>query len=173
MPRKTEADRFGKRTTLPSGCIKNLTRSPDFNPRCSLIAFGIVAWPFVVIADSKRLFHYIPANVILTSLITCQAQDRTAACDAPAAVAFRAGASAAISGCRPGICCTSVAALASFTSPLSRKLTSQIRSKCAHLSFCVTNRRFRATSTPTQNRDPILAKARRRSLFTGIIGHTA
>jgi hypothetical protein len=25
----------------------------------------------------------------------------------------------------------------------------------------------------TQNRDPILAKARRRSLFTGIIGHTA
>jgi len=24
----------------------------------------------------------------------------------------------------------------------------------------------------TQNRDPMLAKARRRSLFTGIIGHT-
>jgi hypothetical protein len=44
--------------------------------------------------------------------------------------------------------CTSVAALASFTSPLSRKLTSQIRSKCAHLSFCVTSMRFRATSTP-------------------------
>ena len=79
MPRKTEADRFGKRTTLPSGCIKNLTRSPDVNPRCSRIAFGIVAWPFLVIADFNGFFHYIPANVILTSLITCQAQDRTAA----------------------------------------------------------------------------------------------
>src|SRR4029077_556724 len=74
-----EADRFGKRTTLPSGCIKNLTRSPDVNPRCSRIAFGIVAWPFLVIADSNGCFHYIPANVILASLIRCQAQDRTAA----------------------------------------------------------------------------------------------
>jgi hypothetical protein len=63
MPRKTEADRFGKRTTLPSGCIKNLTRSPDFNPRCSRIAFGIVAWPFVVIADSNGSSHYILVNV--------------------------------------------------------------------------------------------------------------
>src|ERR1700730_9064662 len=47
MPRKTEAGRFGKRTTLPSGCMKNLTQSPGFNPRCSRIAFGIVAWPFL------------------------------------------------------------------------------------------------------------------------------
>jgi hypothetical protein len=43
MPRKTEAGRFGKRTTLPSACMKNLTRSPGFKPRWSRIAFGIVA----------------------------------------------------------------------------------------------------------------------------------
>src|ERR1700736_6259147 len=64
MPRKTEAGRFGKRTTLPSGCIKNLTRSPGFNRRCSRIAFGIVAWPFSVIADSIRVSHYILEKVI-------------------------------------------------------------------------------------------------------------
>jgi hypothetical protein len=29
-----------------------LTRSPDFNARYSRIAFGIVAWPLAVIADS-------------------------------------------------------------------------------------------------------------------------
>jgi hypothetical protein len=45
---------------LPSGCMKNLTRSPGFNPRCSRIAFGIVAWSFVVIADStiQPPLHY-------------------------------------------------------------------------------------------------------------------
>jgi hypothetical protein len=65
MPRKIVAGRFGKSTTLPSGCTKNLTRSPGFNRRCSRIAFGIVAWPFVVIADSMIGYHYICQNVIL------------------------------------------------------------------------------------------------------------
>src|SRR6266576_6742257 len=43
IPRKAAAGSFGKRTTVPSGCTKNLTRSPGFNRRCSRIAFGIVA----------------------------------------------------------------------------------------------------------------------------------
>jgi hypothetical protein len=42
-----------------------LTRSPGFSRRCSRIAFGIVAWPFVVIADSMIGYHYIFQNVIL------------------------------------------------------------------------------------------------------------
>ncbi len=54
IPRKAAADLFGNRTTLPSGCTKNLTRSPALRPRRSRIAFGIVACPFVVIADSLR-----------------------------------------------------------------------------------------------------------------------
>jgi hypothetical protein len=52
MPRKADAGNFGRRTTLPSGCTKNLTRSPGFNPRCLRTALGIVACPFTVIADS-------------------------------------------------------------------------------------------------------------------------
>src|SRR5207302_10931905 len=31
MPRRAEAGSFGNSTTLPSGCTKNLTRSPGFN----------------------------------------------------------------------------------------------------------------------------------------------
>src|SRR6202048_1641883 len=46
------AGRFSKRTTLPSGCMKNLSRWPGFNPRCSRMAFGIVACPLLVSADS-------------------------------------------------------------------------------------------------------------------------
>jgi hypothetical protein len=52
IPRSAEADTLGRRTTLPSGCRKNLTRSPGFSRRCSRIALGIVAWPLRVIADS-------------------------------------------------------------------------------------------------------------------------
>src|SRR5208282_1909028 len=52
MPRKAEAGSFGKSTTLPSGCTKNLTRSPGFNRRCSRMALGIVAWPLLVSAES-------------------------------------------------------------------------------------------------------------------------
>src|SRR5258708_36800938 len=48
MPRRADAGSFGNRTTLPSGCTKNLTRSPGFNRRCSRMAFGIVAWPLLV-----------------------------------------------------------------------------------------------------------------------------
>jgi hypothetical protein len=39
MPRKMEAGRFGKRTTLPSGCMKNLSRSPGFKPE--MLADGL------------------------------------------------------------------------------------------------------------------------------------
>src|SRR6266478_6261562 len=52
MPRKAEAGIFGNRTTLPSGCTKNLTLSPGFNRRWSRMGLGIVAWPLAVIADS-------------------------------------------------------------------------------------------------------------------------
>src|SRR5260370_23122684 len=65
MPRKAEAGSFGKRTTLPSGCTKNLTRSPGFNRRCSRMAFGIVAWPLAVIADSMvPPLHFIECNTL-------------------------------------------------------------------------------------------------------------
>jgi hypothetical protein len=64
MPRKAEAESFGKRTTLPSGCKKNLTRSPGFKWRCSRIAFGIVAWPLTVIAESIMDPHYLCPDVI-------------------------------------------------------------------------------------------------------------
>ena len=57
--RKADAGTFGRRTTLPSGCMKNLTRSPGFSRKCSRIAFGIVACPLVVIADSTVHLHYI------------------------------------------------------------------------------------------------------------------
>jgi hypothetical protein len=43
---------WAKMTTLPSGCTKNLTRSPGFSRRCLRIAFGIVSCPSTVIADS-------------------------------------------------------------------------------------------------------------------------
>src|SRR6202048_444105 len=68
MPRKMAAGRFGKRTTLPSGCMKNLSRSPGFNPRCSRMAFGIVAWPLLVSADSMddllAPYHFIKCNTL-------------------------------------------------------------------------------------------------------------
>ena len=48
---------------MPSGWTKNFTRSPGFKRRCSRIAFGIVAWPLTVIADSM-FPHYIIINVI-------------------------------------------------------------------------------------------------------------
>ena len=40
MPRKADAGRLGRRTTLPSGCTKNFTLSPGFSLRCARIAFG-------------------------------------------------------------------------------------------------------------------------------------
>src|SRR5258706_14916432 len=43
IPRSVETGTFGSRTTLPSGCTKNFTRSPGFKPRWSRIDFGIVA----------------------------------------------------------------------------------------------------------------------------------
>jgi hypothetical protein len=52
IPRNEVTGSFGKSTTLPSGCMKNFTRSPGLSPRCSRIAFGIVAWPLLVMADS-------------------------------------------------------------------------------------------------------------------------
>jgi len=52
MPRSADAGRFGSSTTEPSGFKKNFTRSPDLSPRWSRIAFGMVAWPLLVIADS-------------------------------------------------------------------------------------------------------------------------
>src|SRR5215471_1989827 len=64
IPRKLRAGSFGSKTTVPSGCKKNFNRSPGFNPRCSRISFGIVAWPFTVIADSIGASHYIFNNVI-------------------------------------------------------------------------------------------------------------
>src|SRR6516164_3015716 len=54
-----DAGRFGNRTTLPSGCMKNLSLSPRFNPRCSRMNFGIVACPLLVIADSMENLRII------------------------------------------------------------------------------------------------------------------
>jgi hypothetical protein len=34
MPHNADLENFGKRTTLPSGWMKNFTRSPGFKPRC-------------------------------------------------------------------------------------------------------------------------------------------
>jgi hypothetical protein len=62
MPLNAETGSLGRRTTVPSGCIKNFARSPGFKRRCSRIAFGIVAWPLTVIADSM-FPHYIIINV--------------------------------------------------------------------------------------------------------------
>jgi hypothetical protein len=56
---------------------------------------------------------------------------------------------------------------------LSRKLMSQIRSKCGAVIILRDDVCVSRDVDTTQNRDSILAKARRRSLFTGIIGHTA
>jgi hypothetical protein len=55
IPRTADAEIFGNNTTLPSGCTKNLTRSPGCSPRCSRMDFGIVACPLTVIADSILL----------------------------------------------------------------------------------------------------------------------
>src|SRR5208283_5164391 len=52
MAFSAETGSLGSRTTVPSGWTKNFTRSPGFSRRCSRIAFGIVAWPLTVIADS-------------------------------------------------------------------------------------------------------------------------
>lgn len=43
IPFSAEAGSFGRITTLPSGCTKNLTRSPGFTPSCFRIALGMVA----------------------------------------------------------------------------------------------------------------------------------
>src|SRR5215510_4498538 len=64
MPRTVAAGSLGRRTTVPSGCRKNLTRSPGLSRRCFRIAFGIVAWPLTVIADSIAPSHYISIKVI-------------------------------------------------------------------------------------------------------------
>jgi hypothetical protein len=55
MPRSVVAGSFGRSTTLPSGWTKNFTRSPGRSPRYSRIAFGIVAWPLLVIAESMLI----------------------------------------------------------------------------------------------------------------------
>src|SRR5262245_47252839 len=74
MPRSAEAGRFGNRTTLPSGCTKNFTRSPGFSPRYSRMGFGIVAWPLTVMADSiDRLPLHI--NKSNTSWVSGQADE--------------------------------------------------------------------------------------------------
>jgi hypothetical protein len=52
MPRNADGGRLGKRTMLPSGWMKNFTRSPGFNPRRSRIDLGMVTRPFIVMADS-------------------------------------------------------------------------------------------------------------------------
>src|SRR5271165_247956 len=63
IPRNAEAGIFGNRTTLPSGCTKNLTLSPGFNRRWSRMAFGIVAWPLAVIDDSMMPpLHFCKCN---------------------------------------------------------------------------------------------------------------
>ena len=56
---------------------------------------------------------------------------------------------------------------------LSRKLISQIRSKCGAFVILRDDVCVSSDVDTTQNRDSILAKTRRRSLFTGIIGHPA
>ncbi len=68
IPRKIAADRFGSRTTLPSGCTKNLTRSPGFSRRCSRMALGIVACPLAVMAASTTspLLHFEKCNTSAT-----------------------------------------------------------------------------------------------------------
>src|SRR5215469_10033073 len=68
LPRIAEAGSFGKSTTVPSGCTKNFTRSPGFNRRCSRIAFGIVACPLTVIADSiAPPLHFNRCNTTLSA----------------------------------------------------------------------------------------------------------
>src|SRR5690242_15291361 len=52
MPRRADGGSLGKRTTVPSGWTKNLTRSPGFNCRWSRMGLGIVACPLLVSADS-------------------------------------------------------------------------------------------------------------------------
>src|SRR5205807_7916111 len=74
IPPTAEAEIFGNNTTLPSGCTKNLIRSPGCSPRCSRMAFGMVAWPLTVIADSMFFPHYILANVIPQPLSARQAR---------------------------------------------------------------------------------------------------
>src|ERR1017187_4931839 len=81
IPRRAEAGSFGSRTTVPSGCTKNLTRSPGLRWRCSRMAFGIVAWPLLVIADSMLSpLHFLECNTTFggsqTGLLARQISDR-------------------------------------------------------------------------------------------------
>ena len=63
MPRKAETGILGNRKTVPSGCTKNFTLSPGLRWRCSRMAFGMVAWPLLVIADSTVApLHFLECN---------------------------------------------------------------------------------------------------------------
>src|ERR1017187_9278031 len=81
MPRKAETGILGNRKTVPLGCTKNLTRSPGLRWRCSRMAFGIVAWPLLVIADSMLSpLHFLECNTTFggsqTGLLARQISDR-------------------------------------------------------------------------------------------------
>ena len=59
MPRKIEAGRFGKRTTLPVRMQEKLDQIAWIQPEMLPDSFWNCRWPFVVIADCTIRLHYI------------------------------------------------------------------------------------------------------------------
>ena len=55
MPFRAEEGMVGRTTTVPSGWMKNLSRSPGLIPRCSRIALGMVTCPFLLTLDSTSV----------------------------------------------------------------------------------------------------------------------